>query len=223
MTRTRHSRRAIALAVGLLLAICSTTVVVAADGGRPTDGGRRNYDFAVADFFVTGVQECTDMSVTVRFHAGSQLQIPIGSGKPGSWSDTDVTLTLIQGECAANPGEVIAVIDGCQTVPPDMVTLERARVDTSFALTGTSNCDPGDGAVLADIDLTWTGNDDTAVSIGKNLENGVFHQERFETATVDGTVTITAPSMWSEPVVLGPANLTQATIATATEVDTLKP
>ena len=188
----------------LALALTVGTGLVAA---RPDTGGRDIQDFATADFYQT-VAVCLDASAVVRFFDGDNLQTPIGSGKPSSWSDADIHLNLI--DTCVEPEQVVVSLECLTAVEdPDMDQLEHASLHVNVP------CDLG---VSVAIDLEWTGNDDATVRIDHSV-SGYFRQERFETASVSGTLVFDPIPGWTEDeLAFTGEDVTGAAIGTANEI-----
>jgi hypothetical protein len=176
----------------------------------PDEGLRNIQSFAYANFY-RPLDECTQVTVWVAFVAGDNLQGPIGSGKPGSWSDVTVRLELI-GTCE---GSESTTFEGYIPVPPDMETFEHARVDgAGVSLTGGA-----DETVDVLVDLSWTGLGDETVSI--NQHDGYVRAERSVTAEVDGSVTFGANDRWGEGLEFTPTDVHDGRMGWASEIDTL--
>lgn len=176
---------------------------------NPATGGRDISDFATAGFRQT-LDTCLRADAGVRLIAGDNLQTPIGSGQPGSWSDSDIRLDLV--DTCAEPEQVVLSLDCFTTVAePDMDRLERAALDVAGYLCTIA-------AVSAAADLEWTGNDDATVRIDHQLGVGSFRQERFETASVTGTLVIDPIPGWTDEIEFTADDLTGATIGTANQI-----
>jgi hypothetical protein len=144
----------------------------------------------------------------VGFTAGKNLQIPIGSGMPGSWSDVVVSLQIFN-TCL---GELAYSLTGFSTiVDPNITRLESASVDGVVV-----HLVDASGTVSIDVvvDLTWTGNDDATVRIDHQLDAGYFRQEWFETAQVSGSV----EDVIQPGIAFTAADVTGATIGTANSI-----
>ncbi len=180
-------------AFGLVIVLTATmgAGVVAA---RPDTGYRDIQDFAQASFQtrLSGF-DCLYLDTTVLYFAGDNLQTPIGSGKPGSWSDAPITLGVF--DSCDNDAEVwhlegLGFPDGA----PDFDRLERAALDVSSV-----TLSDGSGTFVdAEIHLLWVGTDDATVRIDHPLGVGYFRQERFKSATVTGTVRFDLSPYWSD-------------------------
>ena len=194
--------------VSVLTLALAMTVGTGTVAARPDTGGRDIQDFATADFYQT-VAECLDASAAVRFFAGDNLQTPIGSGQPSSWSDTDIHLNLI--DTCVEPERVVLSLECFAAVEdPDMDRFEQASLHVDVP------CDLG---VSAAINLEWTGNDDATVRIDHSLSDGYFRQERFETASVSGTLVFDPIPGWTEDeLAFTGADVTGAAIGTANEI-----
>jgi hypothetical protein len=182
----RHNRllRASALALALAFALAPS---VAAD--RPDTGGRDISKLAFA-YFHEAVDDCTMAVLSVRFIAGDNLQVPIGSGKPTSWSDAEFTLDVWD-SCTET---LAATFFGIGFHPPEIVTFESA------ILTGVESdlYDIGGDSVHGVIDLYWTG-------IGKPVTNIIreddyYRTERAAPAIVSGQVVVDDHSLWGSPL-----------------------
>jgi hypothetical protein len=205
----RVPRRALPLAVALTVTLGVGTVAA-----RPTTGGRDIQDFAQSSFQtrLTGALECLFVDTTVRYFAGDNLQDPIGSGRPGSWSDAPISLGVF--DSCANDAEVLHLEGlGFPDGGPDFDRLERAELDVSLV-----TLSDGLGTFVdAEVHLVWVGSDDATVSIGHQLETGSFRQERSESATVTGTVRLDSSPFWSDLTFMGD-DAHDATIGTANEI-----
>jgi hypothetical protein len=207
--RQRSTGSAVGLAVTLIVTLGVGTVAA-----RPNGGGRDIQDYAQASFQVRleGDLACFFVDATVRYFAGDNLQGPIGSGTPGSWSDAPVNLGVF--DSCNNDVEVLHLEGlGFPDVGPDIYRLERASLDvTSVTLTdglGTS--------VDAEIHLVWLGNGDATVRIDHQLDAGYFRQERSVTAAVSGTVELGASPYWSELTFAG-SDARDGSVGTANEI-----
>jgi hypothetical protein len=202
-------RRSLGLAVVLALTLGVGTVEA-----RPATGGRDIQDFAQSSFQtrLSGAFECLYVDTTVRYFAGDNLQDPIGSGKPGSWSDAPISVGVF--DSCDNDTEVLHLDGlGFPDDGPDFDRLERAALDVSLMTLS----DGLSTFVDAEIHLVWVGNDDTTVRIGHDLETGSFRQERSESATVTGTVTFDASPVWGDLVFTGD-DAHDTSIGTANEI-----
>lgn len=185
----------------------TTTLGTGTLAARPDSGSRNIQDFATANF-QQAVDACTDLDLTVVFTAGANLQVPIGSGRPGSWSDVGVSLQLFN-TCL---GEVAYLLTGETTgVDPNITRLGSATVDGVVVHLVDST-----GTVSIDVvvDLTWSGNDDATVRIDHQLDAGYFRQERYETAQVSGSV----EDVIQPGIAFTAGDVTGATIGTANEI-----
>ena len=196
----------------LLVLALSASLGMGTAAARPDTGGRDIQDFAVANFRKT-VAICVDAAASVRFFAGDNLQSPIGGGQPSAWSDTDITLEVID-TCAGGSEVVLWHLEGFSTVEdPDMERLEHASLDAAVTLSN------GNGvSVDALIDLEWTGNDDAMVGIGHQLDIGYFRQERFETAQIAGSIAFLPSQVWPDGIVFTQDDPYDAAIGTANEI-----
>lgn len=197
--------RATVLALALAVALGTATAAAA-----PSTGYRDIQDFASAGFWRT-IADCLAANPTVVFTAGDDLQNPIGSGAPGSWSDVVVELRLFD-TCAESP---VAFLSGFTPgVDPDITRLESAAVrQVTVRLVDES----GDISVDAVVDLTWAGNDDRTVRVDHG-NSGYFRQERFVTAQVAGTLVFLDSPVWAGGMNFTAADAYGATIGTASEI-----
>lgn len=201
---SRSVRTALAVAVGLSMAVGTGTMAA------PDAGLRDIQSFASANFY-RNLDECTQAAASVVFVAGDNLQGPIGSGKPGSWSDVSVRLDL-NGTCE---GSESTAFQGFITVPPDIETFEHARVDNvTVSLTGGA-----DETVDVLVDLSWTSLGDERVDI--NQQDGYIRAERSVSAEVAGYVAFGANDRWGDALTFTPADDHDARLGWASEIDTL--
>ena len=193
-------RLSFAVSVALLISLALAGTVAA----RPTSGLRNIQDFAAAYFH----QEigCEDYFLSVVFVAGNNLQGPIGSGKPGSWSDVTVELQVY--DCDGDP---VYVLSGFTPCDPNIVRFESARVDgvlvSLWDATHSVNID-------VVVDLAWIGTGDTMVRIDHQADRGYYRQERFRSAEISGTVQDPIP----DGISFTTADEHSGTIGTASEV-----
>ena len=201
--------RALSLAVALTVTLGVGTVAA-----RPTTGSRDIQDFAQSSFQtrLTGAFECLYVDTTVRYFAGDNLQDPIGSGKPGSWSDAPISAGVF--DSCDNDAEVLHLEGlGFPDGAPDFERLDRAVLDVSLV-----TLSDGLGTFVdAEIHLVWVGNDDATVRIGHDLATGSFRQERAESATVTGTLSFDASPFWGDLTFTGD-DAHDASIGTANEI-----
>jgi hypothetical protein len=116
-------------------------------------------------------------------------------------------------DTCAEPEQVVLSLD-CFTavVEPDMDRLERAALDIAGYLCSIAE-------VSAATNLEWTGNDDATVRIDHQLGIGSFRQERFETASVSGTLVLDPIPGWTDEIEFtGENDFTGATIGTANAI-----
>ena len=196
------------LALGVALAL-SMSLRMGTAAARPDTGGRDIQDFATADFRQT-LNACLRADASVRLIAGDNLQSPIGSGRPGSWSDTDIHLDLIN-TCIEHEQMVLSMDCFTTVAEPDIDRLERAALHVGGYLCSIED-------VSAAANLEWIGNDDATVRIDHQLGTGYFRQERFETASVSGTLVIDPIPGWTDEIAFTADDLTGATIGTANEI-----
>jgi hypothetical protein len=204
------------LALLVLLAL-ATPVALAA---RPDSGSRDIQDVAQASFEAR-LDECLFVHTTVRYFAGDNLQGPIGSGKPGSWSDVPVNVAVF--DSCSNDSPVVRLDGlGFPSPGPNFERLDQAVLDVPTMLicedwTDAAPCDGSTPNIAVELHLTWVGNGDTAISIGHDLGGRTFRQERFETAVVSGTVEFADSAWWSDLTLTG-ENSHSATIGHANEI-----
>jgi len=207
MAPTRNwptTRRALGVALALSMSLGMGTAAAHLD-----TGGRDISDFAVANFRQT-LNACLRADAAVRLIAGDNLQSPLGGGRPGSWSDSDIHLDLI--DTCVEPEQVVLSLDCFTTVAePDIDRLERAALHVAGYLCSIED-------VSAATDLEWTGNDDATVRIEHQLGTGSFRQERFETASVSGTLVIDPIPGWTDEIEFTADDLAGATIGTANQI-----
>ena len=186
----RGSRLAGVFVLALALAAVAAP---AASAGRPESGGRDIQRFATA-WFETEAGECRYAFVSVVFIAGDNLQGPIGSGAPGSWSDVTVTLD-VHDTCA---DEHLGTYSNWVPVPdPDLELFERASVVAEVPIP-----DGPDGPMIATIDLDWLASSAQEVRIDHHLSAGSFRQERYVWADIEGSVSITGAGLDPDPLVV---------------------
>lgn len=203
MPSAKSARR---FALGLTVVLTITMGPGAVVAGSPNSGGRDIQDFAQASFQVR-LDECLFLDATVRYFAGDNLQSPIGSGAPGSWSDVPVNLGVFD---SCNSDTKVLQLDGLgfPSPGPDFERLDQAVLDVPTMLicehwTDATPCDGSTPYVAVEIHLTWVGNGDTAVRIAHDLVGGSFRQERYETAVVTGTVQFADTALWSDLTLTG--------------------
>ena len=201
----RRVRRAMVLALAMTM-----TIGVAAVAARPETGGRDIQSFANAEFELA-LDDCTRAYLGVSFVAGENLQGPIGSGQPGSWSDVTARLNLVD-TCLE---QSLAYFDGWIPVPPTIETFESATLD-DVALTI-----PGGNDETLDVflDLTWTGLRGESVRTEQN--DGYIRAERTVPAELAGTAHIGPGERFPEGLTYGPENAFDARLGWAAEIDTL--
>ena len=200
----RGPRVAIGLAAVLVVGAGAGTVAAS-----PGSGGRDIQDFASAGF-ESRLSDCLNVITSVQYFAGDNLQGPLGSGKPGSWADAPVTVRVFNS--CENDAEIWRAEGlGLPDDGPDFDRLEHASLDVALV----TLTDGLGSSVDAEVHLDWVGNDDATVRIDHQLDRGYFRQERFETATVSGTVELGASPFWTSltvtndrthDVVIGTAN-----------------
>jgi len=98
---------------------------------------------------------------------------------------------------------------------PDITRLEIASVHNVNLTTADES---GTVAVEVTIDLTWTGNNDAATRIDHSIDAGHFRQERFETATINGTLTFGDNPLWPGGTAFTADDLESAVMGHANEI-----
>jgi hypothetical protein len=202
-------RAAVCLSIAL-----TVTLGVGSAVARPTSGSRNIQDFAQSGFQarLTGALDCLFVETTVRYFAGDNLQNPIGSGKPVSWSDAPISLGVF--DSCADDAEVLHLEGlGFPDGGADFDRLERAELSVSQV-----TLSDGLGTFVdAEIHLVWVGNDDATVSIGHDRDGRSFRQQRSESAAVIGTVRFGASPLWDDLTFTGD-DAHDASIGTANEI-----
>jgi len=190
--------------------LCLSLGVGIAAASPPT-GSRDIQDFARAGFGQM-LEECVDANATVIFTAGDNLQ-EIGGGKPGSWSDVSVDLSIID---FCTETELIHLSGLTPVVDPDLIRLETATLeDVSVHLVDST----GAFSVDAVVNLSWAGNDNPVVRIDHELDLRYFRQERWETAEVTGTVVFSDSDVWDGGIAFDAGDANDVTIGTASEIN----
>lgn len=181
----------------------------AVSAARPDTGGRDIQRFASA-WFETEAGECRYAYVSVAFIAGDNLQGPIGSGVPGSWSDVSVSLDVYD-TCA---DEHLGTFANWVPVPdPDLELFERASVAAEVTIP-----DGPDGPMIATIALDWLASSAREVRIDHQLSAGYFRQERYVWADVEGSVSITGAALTPDPLVVTEDDAFGAQLGWAAEI-----
>lgn len=190
--------------VAAAAAIVTMATTITPVGASPTSGFRAVQGFATADFewaLGSGLRSY----LNVDFNAG-EVQNPTGSGAPTPFADVVVTLRVID----TQSGEVVSWAQGASFgLPATIVALEEATLDE----VAVPLLDAGGNLVdTANLDLTWRGNDDASTRIDHQLAVGFFRQERFETATLSGSIEL------GGGVELGPDDAFGAVIGIARQI-----
>jgi hypothetical protein len=172
--------RATALAFALVIGLAPGVAA-----GRPDTGDRDIQLFAQANLD-EDLGECTMAKLAVSFAAGDNLQNPIGSGKPGSWSDVELRLQIYN-FCTDTE---LALFEGFGLHPPEIVPF------TSALVTGveTDLFRSSSESVHAWVDLYWTGFGMPEVRT-ENVD-GYIRVERFVPAVVTGQVVVGPNAVW---------------------------
>lgn len=201
--------RSVRASLVLALALC-LSASVGLVSAAPSSGGRDIQSFANAEFELP-LDECGRAYLGISFVAGENLQGPIGSGKPGSWSDVTARLNVVD-TCS---GEVLASFEGWTPVPPTIETFETATVEgAAFAIPGGD-----DASIDVSIDLAWTGFGPETVRTEHH--DGYVRAERTVAAELAGSVQIGSTPRFPDGLHYKPEHAFDARLGWAAEIDTL--
>ena len=215
----RVCRLARPLVLGVALTVAAASPTMAA---KPDSGMRLNLDFARTSLTAGGLWECGEgqdaagATLAVGFVVGHDLQIPIGVGKPSSWTDVDPMLSVFG--CDGEYDEFSWVsydLTGrfdASAMTIDPFTSATLRLDTPMYRDGAVT-----GVHIA-FDLTWTATGAPTVTV--HHEPGNFGVERTAPAVVTGTAVVYGlEGQWDYPLTFSVVeNADNTTLGWATSV-----
>jgi hypothetical protein len=179
----------------------------------PLTGYRDIQDFANAGFLKT-IGTCHEANAVIGFAAGDNLQNPIGQGRPSSWSDIEVQLTVTN-TCGEEPVVYVHMTGWAGVPAPEIDRLERIAV---LDVPVTLRSDDELLAIDSVFNLVWVGNDDLTVTTSPP-QNGYHREERSETAQVSGAWTFSDSEVWVGGWTFTADDLSGANIGTARELN----
>lgn len=176
----RHRRAGIA---GLVV-IASLTLGSASAFAVPSDGSRDGQLYAVADMS-RQLDGCTSAVPSAIYIAGDNtLKSPLNGGKPGSWSDLTVVMTMVN-DCE---GTSYVVQGWAPFSDPDIVRFASASIQDLLVLVTDES---GDIEANVLVTLVWTAvgpPDDGVRTI--DIGSGSFRAERSAPAAVVGSLVV---------------------------------
>ncbi|HSO28964.1 MAG TPA: hypothetical protein VLS28_03615 [Candidatus Sulfomarinibacteraceae bacterium] len=176
------------LAVGLLAVVLLSSAPVAGAVERPVYGIHAQGDWATASFQQLPTEgACFAVYPWVAFYAGDRAA-ELGSGRPWSWSDVSVGLTIYD-TCAE--GALRYDLYGWVPVPPTMASLDIAIVDDAVVYLE----DRDGNRINAVVDLAWVGGSDPRIQPVNDPDHGRHGMERVVNAGLSGTLTFSGGNL----------------------------
>lgn len=149
-----------------------------------SDGGRDGQLFAVADLSrqLDGCVSAVPSAIYIAGH--NTLKIPLNGGKPGSWSDLTVVMTMVD-DCAGTA----YVVQGWAPFPdPDIRRFDSASI-ADLLVHVTDETGDIEADVLVTLSWTAVGPPDSGTQF-INVGNLSFRAERSAAAVVVGSLVV---------------------------------